>query len=91
MRAVNNLRRPNKHDSDAVDARREIDLRLGAIFTRFQTLNLAKKFSELESETISYGMNIDHFLQFANFVRSVPVSHFRICCRPILANEMPRT
>lgn len=63
MRAVNNLRRPNKNDSDAVDARREIDLRLGAIFTRFQTLNLAKKFSELEEEMISYGIDSFEFFK----------------------------
>lgn len=33
-----------------VDARMEIDLRLGAIFTRFQTMRLQKKFQELKSE-----------------------------------------
>ena len=55
VRAVKNLRRPNKHDSDAVDARREIDLRLGAIFSRYQMLTLAKKFSELQDQKVTYG------------------------------------
>ena len=40
QRAVNNLVPPNEDDSKAVDARQEIDLRIGASFTRFQTLLL---------------------------------------------------
>ena len=39
-RAVNNLVPPNQRDAMAVDARQEIDLRIGASFTRFQTLLL---------------------------------------------------
>ena len=42
---------------DAVLARTEIDLRLGAIFTRLQTLRLGKKFvSTMTKNTVlSYG------------------------------------
>lgn len=39
----------------AVEARSEIDLRIGAAFTRFQTLMLQNRFSELNKKVISYG------------------------------------
>lgn len=39
-RAVQNLVAPDSAASAAVDARQEIDLRIGASFTRFQTLLL---------------------------------------------------
>ncbi|XP_012081967.1 DNA topoisomerase 3-alpha isoform X2 [Jatropha curcas] len=42
--AVQNLVSPNQCFSDAVDARQEIDLRIGASFTRFQTMLLRDKF-----------------------------------------------
>ncbi|GMI98096.1 topoisomerase 3alpha [Hibiscus trionum] len=42
--ATQNLVDPNQWFSDAVDARQEIDLRIGASFTRFQTMLLRDKF-----------------------------------------------
>ncbi|XP_022774853.1 DNA topoisomerase 3-alpha isoform X2 [Durio zibethinus] len=42
--AMQNLVDPNPWFSDAVDARQEIDLRIGASFTRFQTMLLRDKF-----------------------------------------------
>lgn len=44
-RAMENLVAPNQLDALAVDARQEIDLRIGASFTRFQTLLLQKRFN----------------------------------------------
>lgn len=55
-RACNNLIRPDENTSFAVDARQELDLRIGAAFTRFQTLRLQKRFPNvLSDQLISYG------------------------------------
>ncbi|EFJ13984.1 hypothetical protein SELMODRAFT_121488 [Selaginella moellendorffii] len=57
--AAQNLHRPNRNLSDAVDARQEIDLRIGASFTRFQTMLLKDRFvlpfDEHEKAILSYG------------------------------------
>lgn len=39
----------------AVDTRRELDLRIGAIFTRFQTMRFQRRFPLLGKRVISYG------------------------------------
>ncbi|XP_047360172.1 DNA topoisomerase 3-alpha isoform X1 [Vespa velutina] len=55
-RALQTLDIPNKAVSDAVDIRSELDLRIGAAFTRFQTLRLQKVFPRtLADMLISYG------------------------------------
>lgn len=54
--AINNLSKPNEKDNMAVEARREIDLRIGSIFTRFQTMRIKRKFQGFNDITsISYG------------------------------------
>ncbi|KAM5152554.1 DNA topoisomerase 3-alpha [Mantella aurantiaca] len=54
--ACENLIQPDQNTSDAVDVRQELDLRIGAAFTRFQTLRLQKIFpSVLADQLISYG------------------------------------
>jgi len=55
---LRNLRqpaRPNEHYNQAIEARQEIDLRLGAAFTRFQSLMFQERYDELANKTISYG------------------------------------
>ncbi|CAG9463966.1 unnamed protein product [Pedinophyceae sp. YPF-701] len=65
-RAMQNLDVPRERDAAAVAARQEIDLRIGAIFTRAQTLLLGDKFNwsvlpaharpnDGQSQIISYG------------------------------------
>lgn len=56
-RAVNNLQAPDQLQSLAVDVRSELDLRIGAAFTRFQTLRLKQKFPNQieENKLVSYG------------------------------------
>ncbi|EPZ33325.1 DNA topoisomerase, type IA, central domain-containing protein [Rozella allomycis CSF55] len=50
-----NLSQIDVNMSMAVDTRQELDLRIGAAFTRLQTINLQSKFKSLEKTVISYG------------------------------------
>ncbi|CAH8540395.1 unnamed protein product [Schistosoma turkestanicum] len=55
-RAINQLTIPDYNASAAVDVRQELDLRIGAAFTRFQTLRLRRVFPQaLSDQLISYG------------------------------------
>ena len=55
LRAVNTTTAPNRFLSDAVDARQELDLRIGAAFTRFQTMRLREHFPSIANAVISMG------------------------------------
>ncbi|KAF4708230.1 isopentenyl-diphosphate delta-isomerase idi1, partial [Perkinsus olseni] len=75
-RACLNLARPNPHLAAAVDARQEIDLRIGASFTRYLTLRYKRKLPLLEG-ILSYGpcqfptlgFVVQRWLRQRNFIR----------------------
>lgn len=72
--AWRNLVELDMNAAAAVDARSELDLRIGAVFTRFQTLLLKNRFAELsEQKVISYG------IVYLN-IRIMSVSNSRVCC-----------
>ena len=75
--------------ANAVNARQELDLRIGSAFTRLQTLNLQKVHQALAEHTISYGscqfptlgFVVDRYFRVKNFVPepfwSIKVMHKR--------------
>ncbi|TMW55827.1 hypothetical protein Poli38472_008475 [Pythium oligandrum] len=91
VHAVQNLAEPDERLSLACDARSEIDLRIGAAFTRFQTVRIQNKFPMLKKEkgVISYGpcqfptlgFVVERYLQIQNFEREafhyIAVTHER--------------
>ena len=48
-KAFSNLGKPNKNEAMSVDARQELDLRIGCAFTRFQT-----KFFQVTSTCVTH-------------------------------------
>ena len=53
--AMRGLTLPNENEAAAVDARQELDLKVGVTFTRFQTRYFQGKYSNLDASVISYG------------------------------------
>jgi len=54
-KAMANLGSPDEDQARSVDARQEIDLKLGCSFTRFQTKYFQGKYGDLDTNLISYG------------------------------------
>ena len=53
--AMSDLREPNQDEASAVDARQELDLKVGVAFTRFLTHHCNDHFKRLGSSTVSFG------------------------------------
>ena len=89
IRAAQNPINLDERQVNAVAARIEIDLRLGAAFTRFQTLTLQTMGEEFQDRMISYGscqfptlgFVVDRYFRVKNFVPetfwSIKVMHQR--------------
>lgn len=89
VHAVQHLSTPDERLSMACDARSEIDLRIGAAFTRFQTMRIQSKFPGVSKEksVISYGpcqfptlgFVVERFLKIQTFEKepfySIAVTH----------------
>lgn len=74
--AIKNLKEPNENLANSVDVRREIDLRMGAIFTRFMTIryiNLIKNGPQFISYGLcqipTLGFVVKRYLDIQNFHR----------------------
>ncbi|GAU31076.1 hypothetical protein TSUD_322130 [Trifolium subterraneum] len=57
LNALDNLVRPNRDEAMAVDARQEIDLKVGVAFTRFQTSFFQGKYGNLDARVSRLDMH----------------------------------
>ena len=79
VQAAHNPIELDERQANAVAARIELDLRIGASFTRMQTLQLQTVTEKLAEQIISYGRLEAHLANLTNGLRFLPVPYSRLC------------
>jgi len=79
----------DEYQANAVAARIELDLRIGAAFTRLQTLQLQAVVAALKDKIISYGDILSYVLYGSGLTlyRIVSVPHAGFRCRSVSTGE----
>jgi hypothetical protein len=70
-KAYHALGKPDQNQALAVDARQELDLKIGVAFSRFQTRYFQGRYGDLDSSVLSYGYVTD-FLSFVAVSSAMP-------------------